>query len=80
MMIMTQKLTAFAFAYYDGMMPVEKLNEEQISQRIVDRPRLIEFLSYCFNFQGIIVGPLCYYEDYIHFIDGSNILKKSVLV
>jgi lysophospholipid acyltransferase 1/2 len=78
MMIMTQKLTAFAFAYYDGMVPIEKLNGEQISQRIVSRPHIIQFLSYCFNFQGVVVGPLCYYEDYINYIDGSNITKKEV--
>jgi lysophospholipid acyltransferase 1/2 len=77
---MTQKLTAFAFAYYDGMVPEEKLNDEQVSQRIVAKPSLIQFLSYCFNFQGIVVGPLCYYEDYINFIDGNNILKKNVLL
>jgi hypothetical protein len=34
MMITTQKLTSFAFAYYDGMRPVEKLTEDQKSQAI----------------------------------------------
>jgi hypothetical protein len=44
-----------------------------------DPPSLIEFLSYIFNFQGIIVGPLCFYNDYIDFITGNNILKKRVI-
>jgi hypothetical protein len=33
-MISTQKLTSLAFAYYDGMRPEEKLNEDQKSQVI----------------------------------------------
>lgn len=45
---------------------------------ISDCPHIIEFLSYIFNFQGIIVGPLCYYQDYIDFINGNNILKKVI--
>lgn len=31
--------------------------------------------SYIFNFQGIVVGPLCYFRDYIDFITGHNIVK-----
>ena len=40
-------------------------------------PHIIEFLSYIFNFQGIIVGPLSFYQDYIDFITGNNILKHE---
>ena len=76
-MVLTQKLTSLGFAYYDGMRPVEKLNEDQRSQMIKHCPHLIEFLSYTFNFQGIIVGPLVYYQDYIDFITGNNILKHK---
>lgn len=43
-----------------------------------DSPHIIEFLSYVFNFQGVVCGPLVYYQDYINFIDGNNILKKKV--
>lgn len=31
---MTQKLTSMAFAYHDGMKPLEKLTEDQKSQAI----------------------------------------------
>ena len=41
------------------------------------KPSLIEFLSYMCNFQGIIVGPLCTYNDYMDFITGNNILKHQ---
>ena len=34
MMIATQKLTALAFAYYDGMRKDDDLNEDQKSQAI----------------------------------------------
>jgi hypothetical protein len=77
MMISTQKLTSLAFAYYDGMRPVEKLSADQKTQAISQCPHIIEFGSYIFNFQGIIVGPLVYYSDYIDFIDGNNILKQK---
>ncbi|CAF0713092.1 unnamed protein product [Brachionus calyciflorus] len=78
MMVATQKLTSLAFAYYDGMRKFEDLNEDQKTQAINDCPHMIEFLGYVFNFQGIIVGPLCYYQDYIDFITGNNILKKQI--
>lgn len=77
MMIFTQKLTSLAFAYHDGMKSDEDLSPDQRSQAIRHKPHIIEFLSYVFNFQGIIVGPLCYYQDYIDFINGNNILKKK---
>ena len=78
-MILTQKLTSLGFAYYDGSVAEEKLNADQKNQRIVKRPHIIEFLSYCFNFHGIVVGPLSYYQDYIYFVNGNNILKKQVI-
>ena len=43
-------------------------------------PHIIEFLSYIFNFQGIIVGPLSFYQDYIDFITGNNILKHERVI
>ncbi len=33
-MVSTQKLTSLAFAYYDGMRPEEKLNDDQKTQVI----------------------------------------------
>ena len=41
------------------------------------RPTFLELASYVCNFQGIVVGPLCYYRDYIDFVTGHNILKHS---
>jgi lysophospholipid acyltransferase 1/2 len=78
MMIFTQKLTSLAFAYHDGMKPDNQLSPDQLSQAIKHKPHIFEFLSFVFNFQGIIAGPLCFYQDYIEFINGNNILKKKV--
>lgn len=77
MMIFTQKLTSFAFSYHDGMKRDEELSPDQRAQAIRHKPHIIEFLSYAFNFQGIIVGPLCFYQDYIDYINGNNILKNK---
>ena len=78
LMINTQKLTAFAFAFYDGYRSQRsdgksKLTDDQDKQKIVEIPNLLEYFSFIFYFQGIIVGPLCFYHDYIHFITGENL-------
>jgi hypothetical protein len=87
-MINTQKLTALAFAFFDGYRSKkraqlrrpdddkdnEALSEDQEKQKIVNIPTPIEFLSYIFYFHGIIVGPLCFFKDYCDFIEGRNLL------
>ena len=40
-------------------------------------PNPLVYLSYIFYFQGILVGPLCFYADYIAFIEGSNFQVKK---
>ncbi|CAF0995792.1 unnamed protein product [Adineta ricciae] len=88
LMINTQKLTAFAFAFYDGYRSNERskrrrpdedsehppLSEDQEKQKITEIPSPIEYLSYIFYFHGICVGPLCFYKDYRDFIEGKNLL------
>lgn len=80
LMVNTQKLTALGFAFYDGYRAKRAqskssspLNADQEKQKVVDIPSPIEFLSYIFYFHGIIVGPLCFFRDYINYIDGSNL-------
>lgn len=87
-MINTQKLTALAFAFFDGHRSKQRaklrrpeddknqsaLSDDQEKQKITDIPSPIEFLSYIFYFHGICVGPLCFYKDYIDFIEGQNLL------
>jgi lysophospholipid acyltransferase 1/2 len=88
LMINTQKLTAFAFAFYDGYRSTQRdkrrksneddeksaLSDDQEKQKIVNIPSPIEYLSYIFYFHGIIVGPLCFYKDYCDFVEGKNLL------
>jgi hypothetical protein len=43
-----------------------------------DRPSPMEFFGYLLNFQTLLTGPLCFYNDYIEFINGQNITKHRV--
>ncbi|XP_064597349.1 lysophospholipid acyltransferase 6-like [Liolophura sinensis] len=73
LMIMTQKLTSMAFSLSDGMLDDNtKLTEDQRNQAIRKLPGLLEFFSFLFCFHGIMCGPLCFYRDYIAFIEGTN--------
>lgn len=88
LMVNTQKLTALAFAFFDGYRSKQRakrrrpdedkdcpaLTEDQEKQKILDIPHPIEFLSYIFYFHGICVGPLCFYKDYLDYIEGRNLL------
>jgi lysophospholipid acyltransferase 1/2 len=88
LMINTQKLTALAFAFFDGYRSKQRaklrrpdddkenspLTDDQEKQKITDIPTPMEFLSYIFYFHGIIVGPLCFFKDYRDFIEGRNLL------
>lgn len=77
-MITTQKLTSFAFFFYDGKQNSEELTVEQRKNRIKNLPSVVEFLGYVFNFQLVLIGPLVFYNDYKDFITGENILKSQV--
>ncbi|KAK2184634.1 hypothetical protein NP493_259g00013 [Ridgeia piscesae] len=72
LMVFTQKLTSLAFSVHDGLYKdVEDLSEDQKDQAVTRMPGPLEFCSYLFNFQGILVGPQCFFNDYITFVDGS---------
>lgn len=36
-------------------------------------PTVLELLSYIFSFHNVMVGPTCFYQDYVDFITGKNI-------
>ena len=78
MMISTQKVVSFAFSIKDGLYTTEeKLNPDQNKYAIRTFPGLLEYLSYIMHFQGILVGPLCFYNDYKEFVEGSTFRDKS---
>ncbi|PRP74261.1 hypothetical protein PROFUN_12008 [Planoprotostelium fungivorum] len=70
-MVLTLKLTAFAFNYYDGRRPVEKLTEEQKKRRITELPPLLEFFGFVYFFPGFLGGPAVEITEYQRFINYS---------
>ncbi|KAI0982578.1 hypothetical protein GJ496_000765 [Pomphorhynchus laevis] len=78
MMISTQKLSALAFSLYDGRRKKKDdalhLTADQQEQMIDSEPTILELFSFIFNFHGILVGPLSFYNDYIRFVSGNDSL------
>jgi hypothetical protein len=84
-MVITMKLTSFAYNYYDGTYDkanvfAERTNTSDRKFRVMaDRkkyavtklPSLLEFTGYVFCFPCLLVGPAFEYNDYIRAIDGS---------
>ncbi|KIJ56948.1 hypothetical protein M422DRAFT_218786 [Sphaerobolus stellatus SS14] len=70
-MVLTMKLTTYAWNVFDGRRSVEELDKWQLKHRVVKIPSLFEFLGYVFYFPGILVGPYTEYATYAALIDGS---------
>ncbi|KAJ7477135.1 endoplasmic reticulum protein [Mycena galericulata] len=68
-MVLTMKLTTFAWNVYDGRRPAVDLDKWQMAKRVTKFPSLLEFLGYSFYFPGILVGP---YLDYVDYMDLIN--------
>jgi lysophospholipid acyltransferase 1/2 len=78
LMVLTQRLSSLGFCIYDGMgRKKDDLTSEQKEQCVGRLPTLLEFLSYSFNFPGIMLGPLCFYNDYVAFIEGKHSQAKD---
>lgn len=75
LMIQTQKLTSLAFSVSDNHRPESELTPDQKSQVVRKVPGLLSFYSYLFYFHGIMCGPLSFYNDYMSFIDGTDVAK-----
>lgn len=39
-------------------------------------PSLLEYMSYNYNFMGMLAGPTCSYNEYIAFIKGTSYLPR----
>ncbi|KAJ7179508.1 endoplasmic reticulum protein [Mycena filopes] len=68
-MVLTMKLTTFAWNVYDGRRPATDLDKWQMTKRVTQFPTLLEFLGYSFYFPGILVGPYLDYSDYMDLIN-----------
>jgi len=77
-MVLTMKLTTFAWNVWDGRRPVAELDKWQTEKRIVNYPSLIEFLGYAFYFPGILVGPYLDLAEYRALISGAPFQDTKV--
>ena len=75
MMVLLIKLSSFGYNIYDGAHP-ENLNEYQLKKSIKKYPSVIEFLGYCFFFNGVWVGPAIDYNHYKTFIESEGPYKS----
>ncbi|KAF9997228.1 lysophospholipid acyltransferase [Entomortierella chlamydospora] len=71
-MILTMKLTSWAFSVYDGRRNPKELSRYQTEHAITNFPSLLHYLSYVFFFPGVLVGPSFEYMDYMRFIELSQ--------
>ncbi|XP_074656765.1 membrane-bound glycerophospholipid O-acyltransferase 2-like [Tubulanus polymorphus] len=75
LMVTTMKLTSLAFALKDGMQSKEAFSQLNVEQkrRAVDKlPNLLTYFSYLLYFHGMLVGPFCFFDDYIVYIEGRT--------
>ncbi|OJT13358.1 Lysophospholipid acyltransferase [Trametes pubescens] len=70
-MVLTMKLTTFAWNVVDGRRPAEELDKWQTEHRVVDYPSILEFLGYTFYFPGFLVGPFLTFNEYRALVSGS---------
>ncbi|KAF8121318.1 MBOAT, membrane-bound O-acyltransferase family-domain-containing protein [Boletus edulis] len=70
-MILTTKLTSFAWNVHDGRKQEEDLDKWQLHKRVTRYPTLLEFLGFSFYFPGVLIGPPLDYASYISLIDES---------
>ncbi|XP_077990303.1 membrane-bound glycerophospholipid O-acyltransferase 2-like [Glandiceps talaboti] len=75
MMVMTEKVTSLAFSLRDGLTRDEsELSPLQKKMATKRMPTILEYYSYIFYFQALVVGPVCFYNNYIDFIEGRHIV------
>ncbi|KAK7502861.1 hypothetical protein BaRGS_00005810 [Batillaria attramentaria] len=75
LMVSTQKLTTLGFNlgdWYRYGNTQEKMTPEQRAMAVRKFPSVLEFGSYMLGFQTVVMGPFCFYNDYISFVDGSH--------
>jgi hypothetical protein len=89
-MVLTMKLTSFAWNLYDGTYDSAKVFADpstlgKDARMYADRrkfaitrlPNLLEFFGYIYCFTCILAGPAFEYNDYAHAIDGSVFVPET---
>lgn len=78
LMIITQKVTLLTFSIHDGFARNEKeLTKSQQFYAVRKLPTALEYFAYVLHFQGLMAGPMVVYQDYMEFIEGTNMLKHT---
>merc|ERR1711916_369026 len=67
-MILTIKLTSFAYNVSDGDR-LDKCNKEQKKYAVTRMPSLLEFYSFVYYFGGFLAGPAFEFSDYRAFME-----------
>lgn len=78
MMVAVGKITLLASAIHDGMGREEKdLSHGQKKDAVKEIPSILDFASYMFNFQTVIVGPMNHYSTWSTFLDLQHVPKND---
>lgn len=81
LMVMVQRITGLAFSLYDGLgCDMDCLSTYRKKYLTKKQPSFIEFHGYLFQFQSILTGPNILFQDYMHFIDGTNFRHPKIKV
>jgi lysophospholipid acyltransferase len=69
-MILTMKLSMYAFDVYDGTLKKEELVHPKLQvTRLTKQASLLEFYGYVYFFTTFLAGPTVWMRDYLDFID-----------
>ncbi|EGG17545.1 membrane bound O-acyl transferase family protein [Cavenderia fasciculata] len=66
-MVLTLKLTSFAWNYYDGQRASNELTPDQAKKAIKTLPSLLEFFGFVYFFPTFLAGPTIEISDYLKF-------------
>ncbi|EFA78146.1 membrane bound O-acyl transferase family protein [Heterostelium album PN500] len=69
-MVLTLKLTSFAWNLYDGSRPATELTSDQQRRSIKKVPSLLEFFGFIYFFPTFLAGPTIEIGDYLRYTSG----------
>lgn len=90
-MVLTMKLTSFAYNIYDGMVDTEnvfkKTHEPRDARTYASRrhfaltslPNPLQFFGYVYCFTCILAGPAFEYKDYLESVEGTSFQVEDKL-
>ena len=71
------KFSSLAFSYEDGMKKKEEIiSSHHKEYRIVERPSLLEVLSFIYFYPTSIIGPSIEYKDFINFMAETDCYSR----